>query len=413
MRNWAWAGALGCALGAVACSSTDTTGTCKGSCRAAEDDGGLGGESGGSRGGASGATSGLHGDETGGGTSLGGAPGSGGAPNAGGLFGAGGFDPGAGGSGGVCAGTVMTRDLLPPDVYVMFDQSSSMSDPTPGNATTWWDAMSAGFEAFVDATGAAGANVGVQYFPLGGIAPASCNAGYATPEVELGLLPGNATALKASVESHAPTGFTPTGPALSGAIAHMKTWAASHPGRAPMVALVTDGFPTECDPQQITDVAAIAEQGFTTDPVVRTFVVAMNLGGSASSMGQIAKAGGGSVFTVDSGDLAAGLRDALLDVLTPPPLGGSCDLPLPSPPSGQAIDPTKVNVVLGADATHPGEENVPRVSNVAECISGGGWYYDDPVSPTKIDLCPATCAGLGGRSLSVLAYCGPTPRQTP
>ena len=25
------------------------------------------------------------------------------------------------------------------------------------------------------------------------------------------------------------------------------------------------------------------------------------------------------------------------------------------------------------------------------CTAAGGWYYDNPASPTKIILCPATC----------------------
>jgi hypothetical protein len=33
---------------------------------------------------------------------------------------------------------------------------------------------------------------------------------------------------------------------------------------------------------------------------------------------------------------------------------------------------------------------------VAGCGQKGGWYYDDPANPTKIIMCPTTCAALQG-----------------
>jgi hypothetical protein len=36
-----------------------------------------------------------------------------------------------------------------------------------------------------------------------------------------------------------------------------------------------------------------------------------------------------------------------------------------------------------------------QVMKAEECTAqAGGWYYDDPVKPTTITLCPTTCAGV-------------------
>ena len=34
---------------------------------------------------------------------------------------------------------------------------------------------------------------------------------------------------------------------------------------------------------------------------------------------------------------------------------------------------------------------LPGVTDASACGPAGGWYYDDPVMPTKVTLCPASC----------------------
>jgi hypothetical protein len=75
-----------------------------------------------------------------------------------------------------------------------------------------------------------------------------------------------------------------------------------------------------------------------------------------------------------------------------------CVYDIPADPSGQTIDFNKVNVSYKADANAP-EEIIPHVpGGLPDCDATGGWYYDDPQSPTKIILCPATCAHVQGSS---------------
>jgi hypothetical protein len=38
-----------------------------------------------------------------------------------------------------------------------------------------------------------------------------------------------------------------------------------------------------------------------------------------------------------------------------------------------------------------GPTNLPKVVNAAAC-NGPGWYYDNNVNPTTIELCPNSCS---------------------
>jgi len=321
--------------------------------------------------------------------------------------------------GGVCAGEAYRAELAPVDAslldaYLMIDQSSSMGDAVPGGTSTWWSALQAGIASFVNAPGAAGMGVGMQYFPLGGMAPSSCNADYSTPEVDIAALPGNAGALVSSVQAHTPVGFTPTGPALTGAIQHMKAWATSHPGRVPVVVLVTDGFPTECSPTQITDVAAIAQAALATEPRVRTFVIGLNLGTSGANLNAVARAGGThTAFLISSSDLPTELTAGMLSIAVAP-LKCVFTLPLQYRHSGDsgAFDPSLFALRYIPSGGAP--QDVPPVASVAECAQHGGqgFYFDPPDAPTQVVACPGTCAGGDGGTLELVVHCPPPSTAT-
>jgi len=65
----------------------------------------------------------------------------------------------------------------------------------------------------------------------------------------------------------------------------------------------------------------------------------------------------------------------------------TCDLALPTPPQG-ALDPAAVNVAVKTGTT---TTTLYKVAGSTACGSAGGWYYDDPVTPTRITLCPTAC----------------------
>ncbi|MBM4361889.1 MAG: hypothetical protein FJ104_04360 [Deltaproteobacteria bacterium] len=276
---------------------------------------------------------------------------------------------------------------MPVDMFLMYDRSQSMADPA--GSGTRWDAARTAVGAFVSDPKATGVGVGIQFFPLGGVAPDSCTAPYSTADVPITLLPGAAKGILDAIDRNAPIAFTPTGPALAGAIAHMKAWAPAHPGRAPVVVLVTDGFPTECEPRQVADIAAIAKAAFETDPPVRTHVV--GFGDGLGILSQIAEAGGGELFLMDeNNDVTAQFVDAMLSVAGMPL---RCEFLLPAPPTPtETLDPDLIQVIYTSSATNV-REQVPKLNQLGDCqLNGGkGWYYDDNLNPTKISVCDGTC----------------------
>jgi hypothetical protein len=66
----------------------------------------------------------------------------------------------------------------------------------------------------------------------------------------------------------------------------------------------------------------------------------------------------------------------------------SCELTIPPVPTGQVLDPRRINVVITSDTSRATPGNV---RDRAACSDTGGWYYDDNRSPTRVTLCPSTC----------------------
>ncbi len=69
-----------------------------------------------------------------------------------------------------------------------------------------------------------------------------------------------------------------------------------------------------------------------------------------------------------------------------------CEFAVPDPPEGMVLDAERVEVEftssVGATRT------IPRVEAMAAC-AGDGWFWDDPIAPEMIHLCPGACAEVG------------------
>lgn len=190
--------------------------------------------------------------------------------------------------------TSSTAVRAPADLYVMVDYSESMG--MPAGSADRWTAVTGALRSFITAPESAGIGVGIQYFalykPLVQGIGASCDPrDYATPDVEIGELPGVQAELLASIDKHAfPRTMTPIGPALQGAIDHARSWAVAHPSHSVSVVLATDGEPSECTPMSVSEIASdIAAPGAKGKPRVLTFVVGV---GDLGALDAIAKAGG-------------------------------------------------------------------------------------------------------------------------
>ncbi|HEY3234114.1 MAG TPA: vWA domain-containing protein [Polyangiaceae bacterium] len=314
---------------------------------------------------------------------------------------------GSSGSGGStsCTGVSSEAEALPVDMYIMMDRSVSMTTIPPGGTLSRWDGVKAAIQQFVNDPRATGIGAGIQYFPASTDPQdtvTNCNASnYATPAVEIGLLPGNAMALTQSIQATQPAGFTPTYAALDGALQHAKAWATAHPSRTTVVVFVTDGYPTQCN----LDYGAIdrlARDAWENAPRIRTYVVGI---GGVQNLNQVAQAGGTRTsFLIDQGDVAGPLVTALLNITTTPL---ACQFQIPPPPAMMAIDPTKVQVIY-TPMTGSAEE-VPRVDSVGSCATApnGGWYFDNPTTPSYIIVCPCTCNRFGAGIVDIRLGCEP------
>ncbi len=245
-----------------------------------------------------------------------------------------------------------------------------------------------------------------------GAAPLSCNTSdYATPAAAIAPLPGATAGITAQLDMHVPNGQTPTYNALQGAIQAAQAYGAAHPGEVVAVVLSTDGIPytgmpPKCD-DSVTDIEGVAAAGLAGTPSVKTFVIGVlsptdNTAQATTTLNGIASAGGTGAATIlgTSGTTEADFIAALAKIR-----GASlpCEFALPVPEAGMMPDYHKVNVQY-TNSTTKLQTVFGYVGSVSNCDPAkGGWYYDaDPDkggTPTKVELCPASCSLAQGDPL--------------
>jgi hypothetical protein len=346
----------------------------------------------------------------------------GGSPNAGGAVSTGGgsfFDPvgGRSGSGDAQCGAVSSTaeqvivetpvyEYRPVALNVMQDRSSSMVGVL-GNPNGWPDAYGA-MTAFANDPASAGLDVQLGFFP-----PVTTNAGACdgsdcgAPVVPWGPLPQNAQPIINAYNTAAPPTIppllTPTECALRGATIGCAQYQAQYMKQC-VVVLVTDGEPTVCntDTAFLSQIAADALRDWN----VLTFAIGMD-GSNFNTLDAIAQAGGTDcdpngpryACIVAGGSQQTAFLDALnlirqtvtsvqtrIDQTVVP-----CEWDIPPAPAGETFDATKVNVEFRAGTAMA--QQIGAVPSPAECAAaGGGWYYDDPLNPTKVQVCEQTCS---------------------
>lgn len=218
---------------------------------------------------------------------------------------------------------------------------------------------------------------------------------YGTAKVPFGTLPGQANAVKGELNAHTVGGFTPTAPALQGAIDAAKARITANPTHHVAVVLATDGLPTECATTDIASIANIAQAGTTSG--VNTYVIGVftqdEEQDAKTNLNQIAAKGGSNqAFVINTTQNVSQQFLQALDAIRGSAL--PCDFTLPVPKQGSP-DYSKVNVQYTSGSGSP--TTIYFVPNAAACDpSTGGWYYDvDPSkgTPTKVMMCPQTCSG--------------------
>jgi hypothetical protein len=245
-------------------------------------------------------------------------------------------------------------------------------------------------------------------------------AAYQTPAVDYLTLPDTGALLNTSMAAQMPAGDTPSRPALRGAIAHARTWAAAHTGHSQVVLLATDGLPSDCTGGReisgdgfalaLDDVVDVVTEGYTpkapSDASVSTFVIGVfseTETTAQTNLDRIAKAGGSEhAFVISSGgDVQQQFLSALANIRKS---RVSCEFLPPPPPAGQTLDWTMVNVTVTTDV---GPKELVNVEPAACTGMTDEWHYDcnirdkaEMCKPTKLIACPKTCEDLTKQAAS-------------
>ncbi|HET7543239.1 MAG TPA: vWA domain-containing protein [Polyangiaceae bacterium] len=309
------------------------------------------------------------------------------------------------------------------DLYFMVDITGSMNCPVPDGGVmcdmaqgpptsgdSRWTVVSAALKAFIADPANQTLGVGLRFFPIAGSmggpggGGAACNASsYATPNVEIGPLSMTAQPLTAAIDMQMPNGSTPTVPSLTAALSHATAWAQAHPTHRVAVVYATDGQPNGCGNTNTVDqAAATALRAALGTPSIPTYV--LGVGPSLANLNSIAENGGTkSAFLVDtSGNAAQQLSAALATIRATSAL--DCTYTVPTPPSGQALEPGKVNVEYTNSAGMV--TKILQDPAGTSCDAGSGWQYS--ADGKQINLCGKACtdvkADKGGK-LQVLFGC--------
>jgi hypothetical protein len=186
--------------------------------------------------------------------------------------------------------------------------------------------------------------------------------------------------------------------------------ALDHPDQETMVVLLTDGQPQfwnsitqqyepGCQDNGFSRVATVAYSAFLGTPSVKTYVIGITNdadsatlregldlvadGGATTSAQMVRDADPNNSPLVSQAAVATSLRrvlEQLRDSLI------TCDVPLPDPPSGQALVPDQLNL-----SYITANDFQQTIAYSADCASGVGWRYDNLGAPTKIELCSESC----------------------
>jgi hypothetical protein len=263
-------------------------------------------------------------------------------------------------------------------LYMVFDDTGSL--------VAEWPLIVTAFKAFLEDDASQRLKLGLALFG------SACDAGHYTPQVPVAPLPANAASLRVALPSAAVQNSS-TLPALKGAMAQARIWAAANVDTRLSLVLVTDALPAECDASAIdytAELSKVLSEGLEGTPSVPTFVVGFgshmairSLGAGTTSPAMLA------VNEPTSGVLAAlrSVRDA----------ARSCAVSLPT-----GVRPVSLAWTVRVD----GQRELQLLGQASDCDDQDGFYVARAGSPAVIAACPRTCASLGPENeLSLSANC--------
>jgi hypothetical protein len=320
-------------------------------------------------------------------------------------------------AGAQCAGRSLEIEPWPLDMFIMMDRTQSMTYPIQNTSLVRWDVLQQGVNAFINdpLVTSKKTRVGLGFFGATGNPNdrSECEAmTYAKPLIEIeDITTSGPKILQAVTDERALLGGqTPWFPALQGALMHAQDWQLANPTRITVAVLVTDGYPTECDTNMSDITAMVGEyyagvQGtYNTrgSPGIRTYIIGVAV--DKFNLDDVARAGGTGFSTiVDSPDAVSKFANAMANITK---ADIPCTIALPAPPDGSILDPGKVQVVY---KPYQGDnQEIPAANSSTGCAgANGGWYYDNPIYPTTVTLCPCSCANLGAGQIEFRFGCRP------
>jgi hypothetical protein len=278
---------------------------------------------------------------------------------------------------GACTSTSASAERVQLDMVFLIDRSGSMAGPK-------WEGTKAALTSFFNDPASAKIGAGLIYFP--NYKADSCIPGdYQALDVPIDVLPDHAFALTNSMPANATGATTPTWGALKGSLMAATAFQDAHPTHKVVLVLATDGDPNACGDATIDHIAALAKSALSYNGV-HTYVIGVE-GSTIANLDKIAAAGGtGAAYDVTK-DISQ--FSAKMEEIRGAALG--CEFAIPTPPGGAELDPDKVNFSYTPKGVGA-PKILLRANNLADCAGEPGWFFDSNSAPTKIILCPASCA---------------------
>ncbi len=303
-----------------------------------------------------------------------------------------------------CAVDTLAGNLLPVELTLVFDNSSSMCFVTDINnfacddPRSRWPATTSALGAFLRSPESAGLSVAVRtYGPVDSFNPPAVSTNrcssqaYETPDFPRQDLPSEQLAAQVTsivVDTSNPDATqTQTAAAITGGAVYSRAREAELAGtKRVAILLITDGNPAGCggDPRNGTyedqlQAVEAAKQAYEQG----TEVYVLNIGGTAEVLNGIAAAGGTTAAININGTDSTAIGNAL-DEIRGKAL--SCDIEVPIPDVGKA-DPAKLNITW----TPVTGQEPQLILQSPDCSDPKGWRYDNPADPKSIRLCSAIC----------------------
>ncbi len=312
-------------------------------------------------------------------------------------------DPGSADA-GACVAEHVPAELEPVILAFAFDVSGSMGkgDFPYHDRSLKWEPVVAATKAFFDDPSSTGLSASLTLFPVDGENSAVCSsASYSQPVVSLTELPSQAfaDAIDAATPETANDwlGGTPTWAVLEGTLEWLQESIAQHPEAKHAIVLVTDGSPAGCGSAR-NDIDDIADFVGGYADVAPTYVIGVanpeteeepDPPNVVANLDLLAQQGGTeAAFIIDTGDADQTAADFSEVVNSIRGNSLSCTITIPPSPTGETLDTKLVNV------TYNGSEGPLGLAYSADCSQDEAWRFDDPESPSTIELCDATCTAV-------------------